>query len=202
MLLADTCINLRHNLLCGKAGKRNGLVWALGGTHPATMAFVHVYVSHPISIDKRNMIGTGADTGQTHTTQIRVCYGHCCTNRSLFMGKYGAGPGSRCLGLSNAFFDRLGVVGHAGKENAVKRKDLLEFARGYDSEISDRELRNIYCGLEVCSCNAGIFYPIRASEIREFKFYLLKKVRPMRDRWEMVAMKHQSLMALDQMELF
>lgn len=91
---------------------------------------------------------------------------------------------------------------HAGKENAIKRKDLLEFARGYDRDISDRELRDIYCRLEVCSCNEGIFYPVRASEIRDFKYYLIKKVRPMRDRWEMVAMKHSTLMAFEQMELF
>ena len=91
---------------------------------------------------------------------------------------------------------------HVGKENAIKRKDLLEFARAFDPDITDRELRDTYCRLEVCSCDRGIFYPIRASEIREFKFYLLKKVRPMRDRWEMVATKHSSLMEFEQMGLF
>lgn len=105
------------------------------------------------------------------------------------------------MNLSKIILAKL-MADHSGKEKAIKRKDLLDYAREFSPDVTDRELRNIYCGLEVCSCNRGIFYPVKASEIREFKYYLIKKVRPMRDRWEMVAMKHQSLMEFEQMQLF
>jgi len=90
------------------------------------------------------------------------------------------------MNISRVILAKL-MSDHAGRENAIKRKDLLEFARGFDSDITDRELRDIYCHLEVCSCSGGIFYPIRASEIRDFKYYLIKKISPLRNRWKMVA---------------
>jgi len=84
---------------------------------------------------------------------------------------------------------------HRGKENAIKRKDLLTYVHTYgDSEMTDRELRNIYCQLPVISCNAGIFWPIRNEELEEFQLYLKKKAIPLFNRYKMVAKEHRNLM--------
>ena len=82
---------------------------------------------------------------------------------------------------------------HRGKENAIKRKDLLWFCRGAYQGLTDRELRNIYCQLPVISCNAGIFWPIRKEELDEFEEYCRKKALPLFMRVKMVMEKHKDL---------
>ena len=80
---------------------------------------------------------------------------------------------------------------HRGKENAIKRKTLLGGINCvYGLELTDRELRNIYCQLPVVSCDKGIFYPIRISEVEEFRVYLRKKALPLFERWQRVASIH------------
>ena len=91
---------------------------------------------------------------------------------------------------------------HRGKENAIRRGDLLEYARHFDSDLTDRQLRAIYSELPVCVCEQGIFYPIRGQEIEEFKRYILKKIGPMRDRYCRVAKAHPELLPSGQIELF
>jgi hypothetical protein len=83
---------------------------------------------------------------------------------------------------------------HQGKENAIKRKDLLWFCQGAYQDLTDRELRNIYCQLPVISSNAGIFWPVRQSELYEFQSYLKKKAIPLFNRYKMVAKEHRHLM--------
>ena len=91
---------------------------------------------------------------------------------------------------------------HRGKENAIRRSDLLEYARHFDPDITDRQLRAIYSGLPVCVCEEGIFYPIRTQEIEDFKHYLIKKISPMRERYYRVAKAHPELLPSGQMDLF
>jgi len=91
---------------------------------------------------------------------------------------------------------------HRGKENTIKRRDLLEYARQFDHDITDRQLRAIYSQLPVCVCEEGIFYPIRGQEIEDFKYYLLKKIAPMRERWYRVAKAHPELLPSGQLDLF
>jgi len=93
---------------------------------------------------------------------------------------------------------------HCGKENAIKRDDLLKYAQLWDLEMNDRELRRIYSQLPVVSSEEGIFWPLRTEEIEEFKFYLLKKVNPMIKRFRMVAQAHPHLVknGSKQLELF
>jgi len=91
---------------------------------------------------------------------------------------------------------------HQGKENAIKRKDLLLYCNylTYNSDshlmgsLTDRELRNIYSQLPVISSSDGIFWPIRKEELNEFKFYLKSKAIPLFNRYKMVAEKHRHLM--------
>ena len=90
-----------------------------------------------------------------------------------------------------------------GKENAVKRKELLATINFvYDIGLTDRELRNIYCQLPVISSEAGIFWPIRQSELGEFEAYCRKKALPLFTRVKMVMEKHKHLRAEIQKELF
>ena len=83
---------------------------------------------------------------------------------------------------------------HRGKEKAIKRKKLLEFARLFNIELKDRDLRKIYVLLPIVSCNVGIFWPIRKEEMEEFKSYLKSKAIPLFNRYKMVAEKHRDLM--------
>lgn len=92
---------------------------------------------------------------------------------------------------------------HRGKENAIKRKDLLAFMHAYgDPEMTDRELRNIYCQLPLVSSSDGIFWPIRQSELDEFEEYCRKKALPLFMRVKMVMKEHEHLRAGIQKELF
>ena len=92
---------------------------------------------------------------------------------------------------------------YQGKENAIKRKDLLAIINCvYDVELTDRELRNIYCQLPVISCEAGIFWPIRSSELDEFEEYCRKKALPLFIRVKMVFEEHKELRTGRQRELW
>lgn len=95
-------------------------------------------------------------------------------------------------------------AGHRGRENAVKRDILLNFCRAFEPSLTDRELRKIYSELPVCSCNEGIFWPIRHEEIDEFEAYLKGKAKPLFDRFRMVAARHRNLLSekFTQWELF
>ena len=85
---------------------------------------------------------------------------------------------------------------HRGKENAIKRKDLLVFIHLYEiTALTDRELRNVYCQLPVISSEAGIFWPIRQLELDEFEEYCRKKALPLFIRVKMVMEEHKDLRA-------
>ena len=84
---------------------------------------------------------------------------------------------------------------HRGKENAIKRKVLLTYAHYIEPRLTDRELRNIYCQLPVVSSEAGIFWPIRQSELDEFEAYCRKKALPLFIRVKMVMEEHKDLRA-------
>ena len=90
---------------------------------------------------------------------------------------------------------------HRGKENAIKRKELLCWCQCIEPEmnmfgnLTDRELRNIYCQLPLISSEAGIFWPIRQSELDEFESYIRKKALPLFTRVKMVMEEHKDLRA-------
>ena len=92
-----------------------------------------------------------------------------------------------------------------GKENAILREDLLKYCKTYiDSWISDRDLRKAYAKLPVCTCEKGVFWPIREAELEDFRGYLRAKAIPMFERWRMVAQTHSHLLSEEfkQMELW
>ena len=91
---------------------------------------------------------------------------------------------------------------HCGKEKSIKRGELLEYVHWVYGMVTDRELRNVYCQLPVISCDKGIFYPIRISELDEFESYIRKKALPLFIRVKMVMEEHENLRAGIQKELF
>ena len=76
------------------------------------------------------------------------------------------------------------------------------FINHYGHDLTDRELRNIYCQLPVISSEAGIFWPIRKEELDEFEEYCRKKALPLFTRVKMVMEEHEHLRAGIQKELF
>ena len=84
-------------------------------------------------------------------------------------------------------------IEHRGKENAIKRRELLDYIHHFEPYLTDRELRNIYCQLPVVSSETGIFWPIRKEELDEFEAYCRKKALPLFIRVKMVMEKHRHL---------
>ena len=106
------------------------------------------------------------------------------------------------MNLSEIILDKI-KRHHPGKENAIKRKDLLAIINCvYDAELTDRQLRNIYCQLPVISSEAGIFWPIRKEELDEFEAYCRKKALPLFIRVKMVFEEHKELRTGIQRELW
>ena len=99
------------------------------------------------------------------------------------------------MNLSEIILEKI-KKDHRGKENAIKRGELLEYVHWvFDATVTDRELRNAYCQLPVISSEAGIFWPIRQSELDEFEEYCRKKALPLFIRIKMVMEKHKDLRA-------
>ena len=94
--------------------------------------------------------------------------------------------------------------GHRGRENVITRDVLREKLRLWNVIISDRKLRNIYSKLPICTCDQGVFYPIRVQEIEEYRQYLKNKAIPLFERWKMVVQAHPNLLSTRgrQMDLF
>ena len=96
------------------------------------------------------------------------------------------------MNISEIILEKI-KADHQGKENACKRKYLLNYAHYFEPDLTDRQLRNIYCQLPVVSCSAGIFWPIRKEELDEFEEYCRKKALPLFIRVKMVMEKHKDL---------
>ena len=115
------------------------------------------------------------------------------------------------MNLSELILEKI-KIHHQGKENAIKRRDLLLYCNHFVvryhpyfiGSLTDRELRNIYCQLPVISSEAGILWPIRKEELDEFEEYCRKKALPVFIRVKMVMEDHQHLRAGEyvQKELF
>lgn len=98
---------------------------------------------------------------------------------------------------------------HSGRENAITRDKFLdEYWKylkywGNLSDSVDRQFRRVYSQLPICTCNKGGFYPIRKSEILEFREYMKKKAIPLFERFNLVRDAHPELTGeIKQLELF
>jgi len=66
------------------------------------------------------------------------------------------------------------MQGHKGRANAMPREVLLAELRLFRPKFTDRECRELYSGLPICSCPEGLFLPQTVAEVEEFKAYLTK----------------------------
>ena len=64
------------------------------------------------------------------------------------------------------------MASHRGRENAIPRKELAGKLRRFAIDIADRQLRDIYSTLPICSCNDGIFIPRTPEEVQKYREYL------------------------------
>ena len=84
---------------------------------------------------------------------------------------------------------------HSGKENAITRAEF-KLKHLWPLEwypYSDRQFRQVYSQLPICTCNKGGFYPIRKEEILEYRDYLRKKAIPLFERFRRVCNAHPKL---------
>ena len=114
------------------------------------------------------------------------------------------------MNLSEIILEKIKTF-HKGKDNAIKRKDLLIYCNCVThygvpvflvGSLTDRQLRNIYTQLPVVTCDEGIFWPIRKEELDEFEAYCRKKALPLFIRVKMVMKEHEHLRVGMQKELF
>jgi len=91
---------------------------------------------------------------------------------------------------------------HRGKARAITREALREYLREMGHEMSDRDLREVYAELPVCTCSAGVFYPETAAELEECREYYRKAALSLLGRWRRIAQAHPELIDATQGELF
>jgi len=66
------------------------------------------------------------------------------------------------------------MQGHRGRANAMPRKALLAELSLFRPRFTDRECRELYSTLPICSSPEGLFLPTTAAEVLEFREYLSK----------------------------
>jgi len=65
-----------------------------------------------------------------------------------------------------------------GEEHALPRGCILAELRCFNPDLSDRDMRELYAALPICSCEKGLFLAIRPGEVEAFKIYMTKKNGP------------------------
>jgi len=70
------------------------------------------------------------------------------------------------------------MQGCKGRANAMPRKTLLAELRPYRPKFTDRDCRELYSGLPICSCPEGLFLPQTVAEVQDFKAYITKAWGP------------------------
>jgi len=92
---------------------------------------------------------------------------------------------------------------HRGIDNAIKRKDLLQYCWQFDPNLTDRELRRIVKEIPlICTCEKGYFIAQKAWEVKHSIEYLKKKIFPL---WEVIRnleKAYSDVLSNPQQELF
>ena len=91
---------------------------------------------------------------------------------------------------------------HRGKARAITREALREYLRQMGYETCDRDLRECYSTLPVCTCSAGVFYPETTAELEECREYYRKAALSLLGRWRRIAQAHPELIDARQGDLF
>lgn len=93
---------------------------------------------------------------------------------------------------------------HRGKENAIKRKDLLTYVHAYgDPEMTDRELRRTIKTIPIiCTFERGYFVATSKEESDYSIEYLKKKIFPLWENIKNIQLAYPQYYQDEQMELF
>lgn len=66
-------------------------------------------------------------------------------------------------------------IHNLGRENAEPRVRIEERLSHIRINFNDRTIRFAYATIPICSCNDGLFIPIRPEEVTEYEAYLRRK---------------------------
>jgi hypothetical protein len=78
------------------------------------------------------------------------------------------------------------MAAHRGRENAVPRDRALANIQPFAPKLDDRSFREIYVRQPICSCEDGLFVPVRPLEVKGFYEYLLRQGMSKEKAWERV----------------
>ena len=92
---------------------------------------------------------------------------------------------------------------HRGINNAIKRKNLLQYCKVYDPALTDRELRRIVKEIPlICTCERGYFIAQKAWEVEHSIEYLKKKIFPLWENIRNLEESYSDILSSPQKELF
>lgn len=67
---------------------------------------------------------------------------------------------------------------HRGRAHAIPRRDLWARLSLFKPDLTDRDMRELYSSLPICSCSEGLFLPQSVAEVLEFRDYIRKAWGP------------------------
>lgn len=92
---------------------------------------------------------------------------------------------------------------HRGINNAIKRKNLLQYCKVYDPTLTDRELRKLVKEIPlICTCEKGYFIAQRDWEVKYSIQYLKKKIYPLWEDIRKIEKAYSKILGNHQQELF
>ena len=103
--------------------------------------------------------------------------------------------------LSDIILSKLGR--HVGREQAIKRRDLLQYLHDLGHEITDREMRAIIEQVPlICSGSGGYYLAKTAEDYRQAITYIQKKIYPLFEKIKRKEQAYPEFSKPGQMELF
>jgi len=81
------------------------------------------------------------------------------------------------IDIIESFIKAKMIIHHKGKDNAIKRRELIEYIRNYvDPDISFRLMSVAYENLPICGGNEGLYIPNteaeREAQIERYKSWI------------------------------
>lgn len=88
-----------------------------------------------------------------------------------------------------------------GRHAAVPHDILFQRIKLYDPDMTDREFRQTYSELPICSCERGLYIPIEKQDLIAFREYMKGKAIPLFDRVKKVWAAYPELNPDDSLQL-
>ena len=92
---------------------------------------------------------------------------------------------------------------HEGKENAIKRKELLTYCQYFEPDLTDRKLRKLIKTIPIiCTSERGYFIAISKEESDYSIEYLRKKIYPLWEDIKNIQLAYPEFYQDEQLRLF